>query len=329
MQPLGLPHVKPMQKLLVLELQWENIQWWKLKGPVSLKVLLAFPGNFVSTAALEASGEKLSLNLVDVSLKSDQEEGPCDICGSVGFAEKIATCHECKTSREHLYCFRKIVFAMPDMWVCEECEKFTHLANALVRYSSEKVHRQHLQGQDWGKFVVVDKETGIVKLRSCEEAGLLSSGDKSALDTGFRTPLSTLSELSKDRECVSATRQLTCQIKDEKSPLAHFDKPFLKEEPLGTSTPAETITVEKGKQKRAFDCKAELFATLSPAKRVDTFSTPTEKPRMHVLKEELTDNSTSVKRVKTSISEMTTTVALSASKDALPFIGSGKEFSFA
>ncbi|XP_010259791.1 PREDICTED: uncharacterized protein LOC104599106 isoform X2 [Nelumbo nucifera] len=46
---------------------------------------------------------------------------PCDICGSIGYIESLATCTKCNVAHEHIYCMRNNLRALPVMWFCETC----------------------------------------------------------------------------------------------------------------------------------------------------------------------------------------------------------------
>ncbi|XP_010259815.1 PREDICTED: uncharacterized protein LOC104599106 isoform X5 [Nelumbo nucifera] len=48
---------------------------------------------------------------------------PCDICGSIGYIESLATCTKCNVAHEHMYgyCMRNNLRALPVMWFCETC----------------------------------------------------------------------------------------------------------------------------------------------------------------------------------------------------------------
>lgn len=47
---------------------------------------------------------------------------PCDICGDIGVVDVIATCSQCKITREHVYCMMKNREDFPLNWLCGECE---------------------------------------------------------------------------------------------------------------------------------------------------------------------------------------------------------------
>ncbi|KAF9612964.1 hypothetical protein IFM89_004667 [Coptis chinensis] len=51
----------------------------------------------------------------------------CDVCGAIGEATDLATCSNCRSSHEHVYCMRINLLEVPKIWWCEACQSQRNL----------------------------------------------------------------------------------------------------------------------------------------------------------------------------------------------------------
>ncbi|KAJ6344580.1 hypothetical protein OIU76_006156 [Salix suchowensis] len=67
----------------------------------------------------------------------------CDICGSGGFGELIATCSKCGISQEHLYCMGVLFKDTIEDWICETCISCTDIASPVLLGCGRKEDSQN------------------------------------------------------------------------------------------------------------------------------------------------------------------------------------------
>ncbi|KAJ6328213.1 hypothetical protein OIU77_009992 [Salix suchowensis] len=117
----------------------------------------------------------------------------CDICGSGGFGELIATCSKCGISQEHLYCMGVLFKDTIEDWICETCISCTDIASPVSLGCGRKEDSQNcsdaLRHESHEALIISDDlrgahhskrhpavTTGKVKFLTAEEVIRLSSG---------------------------------------------------------------------------------------------------------------------------------------------------------
>ncbi|KAJ6320765.1 hypothetical protein OIU78_016039 [Salix suchowensis] len=126
-------------------------------------------------------------------LKVDSNVKLCDICGSGGFGELIATCSKCGISQEHLYCMGVLFKDTIEDWICETCISCTDIASPVSLGCGRKEDSQNcsdaLRHESHEALIISDDlrgahhskrqpavTTGKVKFLTAEEVIRLSSG---------------------------------------------------------------------------------------------------------------------------------------------------------
>ncbi|KAJ4960549.1 hypothetical protein NE237_020459 [Protea cynaroides] len=166
------------------------------------------------------------------SMQANMENKQCDVCGATAYSEYLVTCSRCEQACEHVYCMRRNLTYVPEVWFCEACclqKKSTleaendpvKISSSLQKSVAPFPRNSHLKGV----------ETGKVKHIPAEEATKLTSGTKRKAGIG---PSDSMTSIYKRTPPLSTLSSLKCHLRKQN---ANPKKRALRTKPLCCNRP--------------------------------------------------------------------------------------------